>query len=209
MCYSLSHIRSYACFAGISLDVFQHWKAHRIPVTSNGNNLLDNSTTIFGRSMSMQNDYQTFDGLYQSIPRGCGPYEPSIASSASSSQSSIFSDIGSVQSSIASSISDDFRHNQEDARDRAYAQQQIRQKASYDNYNTSAEQAKLDSLAESGCPNGPSYADITSIPVQQRQHPRRSSLSRNQRPPTLQRQCERKINFVENLVGKHMNPLPH
>jgi hypothetical protein len=49
----------------------------------------------------------------------CGPYEPSIASSASSSQISIFSDTLSAQSSIASSISDDFRCNQlEDVRDR-------------------------------------------------------------------------------------------
>ena len=158
--------------------------------------------------MSMQNEYQTLDGLYQSsVSRGCGPYEPSIASSASSSQSSIFSDLGSVQSSIASSISDDFRHNQEDARDRAYAQQQVRQKA-YEGYNPSVEQAKLLNLDKSSCPNAPSYADITQLPKEQRQHPRRCSLSRNQKPPALQRQCERKINFVENLVGKHFNLLP-
>ena len=82
------------------------------------------------------------------------------------------------------------------------------QKTSYDSCNLSTEQAKLESLAKNGCLNAPSYADITSVPKEQRQHPRRCSLSRNQKPPTLQRQCERKINFVENLVGKHLNPLP-
>lgn len=157
--------------------------------------------------MDTQTGYQTLDGLYTSIPRGCGPYEPSIASSASSSQLSIFSDAGSVQSSIASSISDDFRHNQEDARDRAYAQQQILQKASYENCNASIDQAKLESLAKVSCTNAPSYADITSLSKDQRQHPRRCSLSRHQKPPTLQRQCERKVNFVESLVGKHFNPI--
>lgn len=156
----------------------------------------------------MQTDHQTFDGLYQSsFARGCGPYEPSIASSASSSQASIFSDSGSLQSSIASSISDDFRQNQEDARDRAYAQQQVCQKASYDNCKLSLEQAQLGSLAKSSCPITQSYADITSVPQEQRQHPRRCSLSRNQKPPTLQRDCERKINFVESLVGKQHDPL--
>ena len=160
--------------------------------------------------MSMQNDYQTLEGLYQSsIQRGCGPYEPSIASSASSSQASIFSDAGSVQSSIASSISDDFRFNREDARDRAYAQQQIRQKALYDSCNASVEQAKLTSqINDNGiCPIAPSYADITSVPGEQRQHPRRCSLTKNQKPPSLQRQCERKINFVESLVGKQLHPI--
>ena len=83
--------------------------------------------------MGMQTDLQTINGLYQSASQACGPYEPSIASSASSSQASIFSETSSLESSIASSISDDFRYNQEDARDRVYAQQQIRQKALIDN----------------------------------------------------------------------------
>jgi hypothetical protein len=153
--------------------------------------------------MGVQPDLQTINGLYQSSLQGCGPYEPSIASSASSSQASIFSETSSVQSSIASSISDDFRYNQEDARDRVFAQQQIRQQALIDNCNASLEQAKLEGLAKNSCPFNPSYADITSVPKQQRQHPRRCSLSRSQKPPQLVRQSERKINFVESLVGKH------
>ncbi|KAK3708010.1 PHO85 cyclin-5 [Vermiconidia calcicola] len=151
--------------------------------------------------MSMQNELP-FDGLCQStFVRGCGPYEPSIASSASSSQASIFSDASSTQSSIASSISDDFRQNQEDARDRAYAQAQIQQKAVLETGKVSSEHCKLPSLLNEGYVNAPSYADVTSVPKEQRQHPRRCSLSGSQKPPTLQRQCERKIDFVESLVA--------
>ncbi|KAK5174933.1 PHO85 cyclin-5 [Saxophila tyrrhenica] len=162
----------------------------------------------------MQVDYQTLDGLYQSASGyGCGTYEPSITSSASSSQASVFSDEASVQSSIASSISDDFRCNQEDARDRAYAQTQLQQKAALDSYNaqpppSQQQQCRIVNFLQNvqgAFPPPPSYADVTSVPAQQRQHPRRCSLSRNQKPPTLQRQCERKVNFVENLVGSRLH----
>ncbi|KAK5131717.1 hypothetical protein LTR08_000605 [Meristemomyces frigidus] len=44
----------------------------------------------------------------------------------------------------------------------------------------------------------PSYTNITSVLPAQRQHPRRSTS--NQKPPTLVRQCERKLIFVDNLV---------
>ena len=190
-----------------------HWyklgrirNGQRITVISNGYYLLDYPTEFTRRSMGLQPDFQTINGLYQSSLQGAGPYEPSIASSASSSQVSIFSESSSVQSSIASSISDDFRYNQEDARDRVFAQQQIRQKALIDDCNASLEQAKLGKPAKSGCPFNSSYADITSVPKEQRQHPRRCSLSRNQKPPPLVRQSERKTNFVESLVGKHLQP---
>lgn len=153
--------------------------------------------------MGLQPDLQTINGLYQSALPECGPYEQSIASSVSSSQASIFSESSSSESSAASSVSDDFRHNPEDARDRVYAQQQIRQKALIDSCNASLERAKLEGLVKNSCPFNPSYADITSVPKEQRQHPRRCSLSRNQKPPQLVRQAERKINFVESLVGKH------
>jgi hypothetical protein len=43
---------------------------------------------------------------------------------------------------------------------------------------------------------------VTSVPAQQRQHPRRSSLAKHQRPPPLVRQADRKVNFVDNLVGE-------
>lgn len=154
--------------------------------------------------MGLQPDLQTIDSLCQSSMGQCGPYEPSIASSASSSQASIFSESSSVQSSIASSISDDFRYNQEDARDRALAQQQVIQKALIDNPSAALEHAKLGHLSKTGgCPFKSTYADITSVPRDQRQHPRRCSLSRNQKPPPLVRQSERKTSFVESLVGMY------
>lgn len=149
---------------------------------------------------------QRFYGFDQSSLRGCEPYEPSIASSAPSTQSSVFSDDASAQSSIASSISDDFRLSQEDARDRqpqctqAYYQQQQQQGANAE--AIAHEQVKLQHLLQAAqrAARAPSYADVTSVPSEQRQHPRRSSLARNQKPPPLVRQCERKVNFVDNLV---------
>ena len=127
-----------------------------------------------------------------SIPmglQGTGPYEPSIASSASSSQASIFSEAESTQSSVASSISDDFRSSQEDARERSCAQARLQEKHIIDAQLSQARQQQL------------TYADVTSVPSQQRQHPRRSSLAKNQRPPPLVRQADRKGHFVDNLVG--------
>ncbi|KAI7043157.1 hypothetical protein KC352_g46446, partial [Hortaea werneckii] len=144
--------------------------------------------------------------------QGCGQYPSSVTSSASSSQDSIFSDTGSTQSSIASSISDDFRPSQEDASQTCAptylhqqakaghavaAQQQQQQQQQYQQlYQHQQQQQQKAQCAQAP----PSYADITSVPTEQRQHPRRSSLARNQKPPPLVRQCERKINFVDSLV---------
>lgn len=47
-------------------------------------------------------------------------------------------------------------------------------------------------------------SDFTSLPSAQRQHPRRCSLARDQKPPPLVRQADRKLGFVDNLVGKHV-----
>ena len=121
-------------------------------------------------------------------------YEPSVISSAASSQRSIFSDTGSALSSTASSISDDFRLSQEgasqaSATDIAAHIQKIQQ-----------HQRAI--LAEDERWVQP-YASTDSVPPTQRQHPRRSNS--NQKPPQLVRQCERKVAFVDNLVGKHYN----
>lgn len=153
--------------------------------------------------MNLEPDDHCSDG-YGLTSGSSGLYEPSIHSSASSSsQPSVFSDTLSVQSSIASSISDDFRNTQEDARerDRICAQAQLHFQAQ--GRSLEEDQTALGKLLK---PNGPcpSYADVTSVPAPQRQHPRRCSLSRNQKPPPLVRQRDRKINFVDNLVGKHI-----
>ncbi|KAK5110879.1 hypothetical protein LTR85_000717 [Meristemomyces frigidus] len=130
---------------------------------------------------------------------GCGSYEPSITSSAASSQLSVFSDTGSAQSSIASSYSDDFRLSQEDA-SQACAQAYLQQQAKA-GHAIAAEQERLQCVLKAQFAQGaPSYADVTSVPLEHRQHPRRSSLARNQKPPPLVRQCERKVAFVDNLV---------
>ncbi|KAK1091963.1 PHO85 cyclin-5 [Friedmanniomyces endolithicus] len=145
--------------------------------------------------MSSADIQSRFDGFQPPVPQSCGPYEHSIASSASSSQDSIFSDPTSTQSSIASSISDDFRPSQEDSRHRWLPQ------IADPSYGLAQEQHKSQCLLKAQqASQVPSYADVTSVPSEQRQHPRRSSWERKQKPPPLVRQCERKINFVDNLV---------
>ncbi|CZT15577.1 uncharacterized protein RCC_12059 [Ramularia collo-cygni] len=131
----------------------------------------------------------------------CGPYEPSIASSASSSQVSVFSDTLSAQSSIASSISDDFRcARTEDARERdtLCAQAQLQYQTQIAGVQ-GEKRSVLDNILKPNVPC-PTYAAVTSVPAPQRQHPRRCSNSKAQKPPPLVRQRDRKINFVDNLV---------
>ena len=146
-------------------------------------------------------------GYVLSSQTGCGPYPPSVTSSVSSSQDSIFSDTASTQSSIASSLSDDFRTGQEDT-SQACAQAYLQQQAKA-GQAIAAQQQRLQCMLKAQCTQqAPSYADVTSVPSEQRQHPRRSSLARNQKPPPLVRQCDRKLNFVDNLVGKHTSHIP-
>jgi hypothetical protein len=147
------------------------------------------------RSMSLPTINQIVEGPNPLGFSGTGPYEPSIASSASSSQASIFSEAASAQSSVASSISDDFRSSQEDVRDHYCAPAQ--QPQNYSKVAAHLSQASQQQL---------SYADVTSVPSQQRQHPRRCSSAKYQRPPPLVRQADRKVNFVDNLVGKQQSP---
>lgn len=130
-------------------------------------------------------------------------YEPSVSSSDLSSQPSIFSDHLSAHSSIATSISDDFRSSHDDARDRdsLCAEVQLQSQAqhgllSHEEHSAVNEYLKLNGVAP------PSYAEVIAVPPHQRQHPRRSSLSKVQKPPALVRQRDRKLNFVDNLVGK-------
>lgn len=133
------------------------------------------------------------------------PYEPSISSSASSSQISVFSDTLSAQSSIASSVSDDFRCTQaEDLRERdtICAQAHLQYPGQLEG-TQGEERSVLDNTLKPNVPC-PTYAAITSVPAPQRQHPRRCSISKGQKPPPLVRQSDRKINFVDNLVGKHI-----
>ncbi|KAF2762430.1 hypothetical protein EJ05DRAFT_481371 [Pseudovirgaria hyperparasitica] len=120
------------------------------------------------------------------------PYASSLASSASSSSSSVFSDDARSQDSSASSTQSSQTYtdswaknawNQPLARVSTFPQSQT---SSVRRSNTST---NLPSLITSGLP----------LSVEQRQHPRRSSIS-SRPPPTLVRQSERKVSFVDSLV---------
>ena len=156
--------------------------------------------------MSLGSKNHSPDGWYPSSSDTNGPYEPSIASSASSSQVSVFSDpLPSSQSSVATSVSDDFRITHDDARerDRLCAQVQLREQSKVSYVRVEEVSVFGNSLRDSNNDPALSYAGVTAVPASQRQHPRRCSGFKNQKPPPLVRQRDRKISFVDNLVGKH------
>jgi hypothetical protein len=132
------------------------------------------------------------------------PYAAPLSSSASSSTCSVFSDAAS-QSSASSTSSHSNWDSEEWSRHQAAptsvdpaslaAFQPITRVSTYPQCQPSAcrgaVQERLPSLRTELLP-----------PVEQRQHPRRSSTALNQRaPPQLVRQSERKVNFVDCLVG--------
>jgi hypothetical protein len=135
------------------------------------------------------------------------PYAPSLSSSASSSTSSVFSDAAS-QASSSSSLTSHSNPNGWDSEewssrtgpaplgalvDPGFAP--IARVSTYPIYQPSA---CRETAAERIPP--PLRTDLPA-PVDQRQHPRRSSSTLSQRaPPPLVRQTERKGNFVDCLV---------
>ena len=136
------------------------------------------------------------------------PYGSSIASSASSSSSSVFSTDGlSSQSSAPSSSKSSLSSNWDsDQGISAYVQNE---------YQLPLTDHSCDHLQSTSSSTG--VRDQLCQPVvapELRQHPRRTqpplqlhlqdgaSVTLGHRPPTLVRQCERKGNFVESLVGK-------
>ncbi|TID16024.1 hypothetical protein E2P81_ATG08885 [Venturia nashicola] len=109
-------------------------------------------------------------------PRTSYPYQSSISSSASSSSSSVFS--VDATSSQTSEIS---------------------------NY-TSSGSLSVSWDSDDAAKRLPSLKACELAPIiEQRSHPRRSSISIARPPPTLVRQCERKGQFVDCLVGEHNN----
>jgi hypothetical protein len=117
------------------------------------------------------------------------PYNSSLASSASSSSASVWSDASSQHSddtSISAVTSDTESSG-------AYCFGSQAPHTSCDQGNAAglwAEQASQTSVE---------------VPQELRQNPRRTSgatISRTGCPPTLVRQSNRKVNFVDNLVGK-------
>lgn len=183
--------------------VFQYRKTSRSTTTRTVYIYWTHLSTCRRRMNLDQDDRSSGYGSSSGI---CGPYAPSAASSASSPHISIFSDTLSAQSSTASSVSDDFRCAQLEEvkyQETPCGQAQLQYQAPH-GLSQNEEGPVLDSVLRSSFPC-PTYAAVTSVPVPQRQHPRRCSVSRNQKPPPLVRQRDRKINFVDNLVGKHVH----
>lgn len=116
-------------------------------------------------------------------------YNSSIASSASASTASVWSSNSDLSShtSDSSNTSDDGSSGVSLDGD------------AYDSYCCS-KQTRSDARV----------APATSVPVELRQNPRRSAPGSNGRPcpPPLVRQSDRKVNFVDSLVGmSHMHTL--
>jgi hypothetical protein len=131
-----------------------------------------------------------------------GPYSSSVASSASSSTASIWSDAAS-QSSDDSSVTGTSDSESAEA---------------FCPYQSTASSFKSSSHLPCEQSNSvATYWPKHKLPAevapeqhhqqqqQQRQHPRRTSIGAQARsgpPPSLVRQCDRKVSFVDSLVGK-------
>ena len=137
------------------------------------------------------------------------PYGSSIASSASSSSSSIFSTDGlSSQSSAPSSSKSSLSSNWDsDQGISAYVHNEYQLPVTDHSCDQAPSTSLSSSLQDQSCEQV--------VAPELRQHPRRTQLPVQldiqngtsatlgpRPPPTLVRQCERKGNFVESLVGK-------
>lgn len=120
-----------------------------------------------------------------------GPYSSSLASSASSSSASVWSDAAS-QSSDDSSVHSGVSSDSEISDSYCCTSQP----PSYQPIPNNCDLTTTTSL-------WPKTA-LASVAPEQRQNPRRtgtSSVARSGCPPSLVRQCDRKVNFVDSLVG--------
>lgn len=123
-----------------------------------------------------------------------GPYSSSIASSASSSSASVWSDVSS-QTSDDSSVTGP-PSDSETSESYCYTSQPA---PSFTAANTVCE------TNTSVAPYWQKHQLPAEVPSEQRQHPRRTSVGSTSRtgcPPSLVRQCDRKVSFVDSLVGK-------
>ena len=114
------------------------------------------------------------------------PYSSSIASSASSSSASVWSS-NSSQSSDDSSVTSSLDSESVDSCC----------------YGGTYAAASLDEPCPTIAVSWPKHK-LPEAAAQPRAHPRRTSASstRSGCPPQLVRQCDRKVNFVDSLVGK-------
>jgi len=133
------------------------------------------------------------------------PYAAPLSSSASSSTSSVFSDAASQASSASSTSSHSNWDSEEWSRNQVApptivdpaslsAFQPISRVSTYPQYQSTV-------CREPAQERLPSLRTELLAPLEQRQNPRRSSTTVNQKPPPqLVRQSDRKVNFVDCLV---------
>lgn len=118
-----------------------------------------------------------------------GPYSSSVASSASSSTASIWSDASSQSSDDSSAPDSDLPES--------YCLASSQPAPSFTNANNVCEQV----ISVAAC--WPKHRTNVELGQEQRQNPRRTSVTaRSGCPPSLVRQCDRKVSFVDSLVGK-------
>jgi PHO85 cyclin-5 len=121
-----------------------------------------------------------------------GPYNPSLASSASSSSASVWS--------VASQSSDDSSvHSTGVTSDAEISDSYC--------YTSQPSYQPITGVCERSATSTACWSKniLSTIAPQQRQHSRRTNAgigTRSGCPPPLIRQCDRKVNFVDSLVGK-------
>ncbi|KAF2639295.1 hypothetical protein P280DRAFT_403451 [Massarina eburnea CBS 473.64] len=128
------------------------------------------------------------------------PYASSLSSSASSSTSSVFSDTASQASTSTASSG----ASQEIYRPSGTYSELELNPAGLSNFASIGRVSTYPQYQSSACRETaralPPLRTELVAPSEQRQHPRRSSTTVNQRPPQLVRQSDRKVNFVDCLV---------
>ena len=140
------------------------------------------------------------------------PYASSLSSSASSSTSSVFSDVASQLSNSSASTAPS-QGSIWDSEKWSRTTRSVLPGPTVDpsGLNSFAPITRVSTFPQyqpSACRDTalerslPPLRTEAAVPAEQRQHPRRSSSTTSSRaPPALVRQCERKVNFVECLVG--------
>jgi hypothetical protein len=135
--------------------------------------------------------YPTYPG--SASPRS-HPYAPSLSSSASSSTSSVFSDAGSQTSNSTAASGTSLENPRPSGAYPDLDLPSITRVSTFPQYRSSAcRDSALPALRPE--PAGPPQDQL------QHSHPRRSSTVHQRPPPQLVRQCDRKVNFVDCLVG--------
>lgn len=144
----------------------------------------------------MNDSYSSYLGT--ASPRS-HPYAPSLSSSASSSTSSVFSEAAS-QTSNSTSLSSSWGADEWSSGSRPIISAALASLAPISRVSTFPQyQVPCQDVAlERALP--PLRTEVP-LPTEQRQHPRRSLSTIGRQPPQLMRQCDRKVNFVDCLVG--------